>query len=156
MSAALVVVVVTVALMAALPVLVGLQGWLRDRARRATLEAFRARNEGILLVSTRRWPVADPGLAPRVLRANTVRCLDPTRLSLSSLRQLVGGEMKMFTRNFNLARDEATERLREEARTRGYDCVLNVRYETSQVSMSAYEVVAYGTAIRRAPPPKGP
>jgi uncharacterized protein YbjQ (UPF0145 family) len=56
----------------------------------------------------------------------------------------------MLTRNVGLARDQATERLRERARERGYDAVLNVRFETSLVIPVAVEVMAYGTGVKRA------
>jgi len=150
MGGVIAIVVVVVLFMAALPVLVGLQGWLRDRARRRTIEAFREQNAGVLLVNTKRWPTADSTVAPALVASSTVRCLDSTRFSLGSLRQIVGGEMKMFGGNMNLARDEAIERLRDEARGQGFDCVLNVRFETSQVAATAFEIVAYGTGIRRA------
>lgn len=134
------------------PLIIGAQGWWRDRARRAVVERFRQQNQAVLLVTTRRWPQADPSVAPVLVSASTVRSLDSTRFGLGALRQIVGGEMKMFTRNLALARDEATERVRAQATQAGCDCVLNLRFETSQVSRTACEIIAYGTAIRRASP----
>lgn len=149
MGGATVILVVVLLFVFAPPVLVGLQGWLRDRARRRVVDDFARRNADVLLVNTRRFPEADPRVLPTVVSASVVRCLDPTRFSLGSLRQIVGGEMKMFTANLALARDEATERLRAQAKAGGFDAVLNLRYETSEVMANAVEIIAYGTAIRR-------
>lgn len=149
MGEATVILAVVLLFVLAPPVLVGLQGWLRDRARRRVIDRFAQQNRDVLLVNTRRWPEADPSLLPTLVSASVVRCLDPTRFSLGSLRQIVGGEMKMFTANLTLTRDEATERLRAEAKAKGYDTVLNVRYETSQVGANALEIIVYGTAVRR-------
>lgn len=132
------------------PLIIGAQGWLRDRARRSAVERFRQQNQDVLLVSTRRWPLAAPSVAPVLVSASTVRSLDSTRFGLGALRQIVGGEMKMLTRNMALARDEAVERVRAQAKQAGCDCVLNLRFETSRVSSTACEIIAYGTAIRRA------
>lgn len=149
MGEATVILLVVLFFVFAPPVLVGLQGWIRDRARRRVIDQFARQNRDVLLVNTRRWPESDRSVPPSLVSANVVRCLDPTRFSLGSLRQIVGGEMKMFTANLTLTRDEATERLRAEAKAKGYDTVVNVRYETSQVGANALEVVVYGTAIRR-------
>ena len=132
------------------PLVIGLQGWLRDRARRRVIERFRQENAGVLLVNTRRFPTADSSKMPALVSASVVRCLDSTRYSIGSLKQIIGGELKMLTGNLTMARDEATERLRAEARAEGFDAVLNVRYETSLVMPMAVEVVAYGTGIKRA------
>ncbi|MDY0001140.1 MAG: heavy metal-binding domain-containing protein [Polyangia bacterium] len=149
MGEAVIILVVVLLFLVAPPVVVGLQGWARDRARRRVIDQFARQNGDILLVNTRRWPEADPAVLPSVVCSSVVRCLDPTRFSLGSLRQIVGGEMKMFTANLTLTRDEATERMRAEAKAKGYDAVVNIRYETSQVSATALEIIAYGTAIRR-------
>lgn len=149
MEGAAIILVVVLVFIFVPPVLVGLQGLLRDRSRRRVLDRFARENADVLLVNTRRFPEADPAVPPVLVTGSSVRCLDPTRFSLGALRQIVGGEMKMFTANLTLIRDEATERMRAQAKARGYDAVVNLRFETSQISANALEIVAYGTAIRR-------
>ncbi|MFH2007897.1 MAG: heavy metal-binding domain-containing protein [bacterium] len=149
MDALIAIIAVVVLLTLGPPLIIGLQGWLRDRARWKVIERYREQNAGVLLVNTRRSPAADAAKLPELVSASVVRCLDSTRYAIGSLKQIIGGEMKILTGNLTLARDEATERLRENARARGFDAVLNVRYETSLVMPQAVEIVAYGTAILR-------
>jgi uncharacterized protein YbjQ (UPF0145 family) len=149
MDALLAILSVVVLITVGPPLIIGLQGWLRDRARWKVIERYREQNAGVLLVNTKRSPTADAAKAPELVSASVVRCLDSTRYSIGSLKQIVGGEMKILTGNLTLARDEATERLRESARAGGFDAVLNVRYETSLVMPQAVEILAYGTAILR-------
>ena len=46
------------------------------------------------------------------------------------------------------ARQQATERMIEEATAIGADAIVNVRYSTSSLMASAAEIIAYGTAVR--------
>lgn len=144
-----VVLVILILFLVAPPLLIALQGWLRDRARVREVARMREENASVLIVNTRLLPRADPTVPAQLVCASLVRCLDATRFSVASLKQLVGGEMRMINRNLTLSRDEATERLRQQVRELGLDTIINVRYETSIVMPMAAEVVVYGTAIRR-------
>ncbi len=65
-----------------------------------------------------------------------------------SLKQLVGGELKKFTDMMNTSRQEATNRMIEEAEKLGADAVVCVRYASTSVIQDAAEVIAYGTAVK--------
>jgi uncharacterized protein YbjQ (UPF0145 family) len=67
---------------------------------------------------------------------------------LAGLKNLVGGELKGYTELLVEARQEATERMIEEARGLGANAVVNVRFATSSVAQGAAEIFAYGTAVR--------
>ncbi len=133
---------------AAIIVLVALQGWLRDRRRRRYVAEQLARRD-VLLVNTRRLLEVDPSHTPRLVAATVVRCLDDARHALAIFRTRLGGEVPSLTRTTLLARDEATLRLQELARSAGYDAVTNIRYETSHVLPTTVEVFAYGTGVVR-------
>ena len=45
------------------------------------------------------------------------------------------------------AREEATQRMIEQAESIGANGVLNVRYATTAVTAGAAEILAYGTAV---------
>jgi uncharacterized protein YbjQ (UPF0145 family) len=128
--------------------LVAVQGWLRDRRRRQHVTRELARRD-VLLVNGKRLLEADPSHPPEVIAATVVRCLDDARHALALFRTRVGGEVPSLTRSTLLARDEATLRLQDQARAAGFDAVVNIRYETSQVLPTTVEVLAYGTGIRR-------
>ncbi len=129
-------------------VLVAVQGRLRDNRRSKYVARELARRD-VLLVNTKRLLEVDSSLPPEVLAATVVRCLDDARHAMAIFRTKIGGEVRSLTRSTLLARDEATMRLKEQARAAGFDAVLNIRFETSQVLPMTVEVFAYGTGILR-------
>ena len=46
------------------------------------------------------------------------------------------------------SRDQATERMENQARQLGANAIVNVRFSTSSVAQGAAELYAYGTAVR--------
>jgi uncharacterized protein YbjQ (UPF0145 family) len=67
---------------------------------------------------------------------------------LAGLKNLVGGELKGYTELLQEARQEATDRMVDEAKRLGANAIVNVRYQTSSISQGAAELFAYGTAVR--------
>ena len=63
-----------------------------------------------------------------------------------NLKNIVGGELKAYTRMMESARETATQRMVDAARN--IDAVLGVRYTTSSIMAQAAEVLVYGTAVR--------
>ena len=51
----------------------------------------------------------------------------------------------------NEARDEAVERLKQQASKKGANAIINVRLATSSVAQGAAELFAYGTAVKVEP-----
>ena len=66
---------------------------------------------------------------------------------MAGLKNIVGGEIKSYTELMNKARDEATERMIQQAQARGANAVVNVRYSTASVMQAAAEIYVYGTAV---------
>jgi uncharacterized protein YbjQ (UPF0145 family) len=62
------------------------------------------------------------------------------------LRALGGGEITEFTRLVEDTRRHALDRMVENARARGANAVLMMRFDSSELGKSMAEVVAYGTA----------
>ncbi len=83
-----------------------------------------------------------------VVSGSTVRAKHVGKDLLAGLKNLVGGELKGYTELLVEARQEATERMIEEARGLGANAVVNVRFATSSVAQGAAEIFAYGTAVR--------
>jgi uncharacterized protein YbjQ (UPF0145 family) len=67
---------------------------------------------------------------------------------LAGLKNLVGGELKGYTELLHEARQEAIERMIEQAKALGANAVVNIRFATSSVAQGAAELFAYGTAVR--------
>jgi len=83
-----------------------------------------------------------------LVRGSTIRARHVGRDILASLKTIVGGEIKSYTDMINKARDEAVNRMNEEASKLGADAVVNVRFVTAEVMQGAAEVLAYGTAVK--------
>jgi uncharacterized protein YbjQ (UPF0145 family) len=64
----------------------------------------------------------------------------------ASLKGLVGGEVKGYTKMLSDSRLQAVERLRAAARDVGANAVLAMRFDCNEVSGNMTEVAAYGTA----------
>ena len=83
-----------------------------------------------------------------IARGNIVKARNVGRDITQGLRNLAGGELKAYSTLLSSARDEAIERMEQDAIEMGADAVVTVRMETSEISQGASEVIAYGTAVR--------
>ncbi|MEQ9104455.1 MAG: YbjQ family protein [Rhodothermales bacterium] len=86
-----------------------------------------------------------------LVRGNTIRAKHIGNDILAALRNLVGGEIKEYTTMLTEARNQALQRMMQEAEAKGADAVVNVRFVTSQVMSGAAELLAYGTAVKIEP-----
>lgn len=82
-----------------------------------------------------------------LVKGSTVRAKHVGRDIGASFKTLVGGEIKGYADLMIEAREEATNRMIEEASQLGANAIISMRYQTSQVMNGAAEVIAYGTAV---------
>ncbi len=82
-----------------------------------------------------------------LVRGNTIRARHLGRDITAALRNIVGGEIGEYTKLFAESREQATDRMVEEARSLGANAVVEVRFMTSMVMQAAAELLAYGTAV---------
>ena len=80
-------------------------------------------------------------------RGNTIRARHVGRDIGAALRNLVGGEVSEYTKLFAEAREQALDRMVQEARELGANAVVEVRFSTSMVMSAAAELMVYGTAV---------
>jgi uncharacterized protein YbjQ (UPF0145 family) len=66
----------------------------------------------------------------------------------ASLKSLVGGELRGMTKMLAEGREHATERLIEEAESKGANAIIAFRFDTSELGTTWTEICAYGTAVR--------
>ena len=83
-----------------------------------------------------------------VVSGNTVRAKHIGRDIMAGLKNIVGGELVGYTELLQDSRQEALDRMIEQARSMGANAVVNVRFATSSISQGAAELFAYGTAVR--------
>ena len=83
-----------------------------------------------------------------LVSGSTIRAKHIGRDFMASLKNLVGGELKGYTQLLQESRQQAMDRMVEEARLMGANAIVNVRFSTSSVAQGAAELYAYGTAVR--------
>ena len=82
-----------------------------------------------------------------LVRGNTIRARHMGKDILAVFRVLVGGEVQEYTKMMAESREQALDRMVEEAREIGANAVIEVRFASSQLMQGAAELLAYGTAV---------
>ena len=82
-----------------------------------------------------------------LVRGNTIRARHLGKDILAGFRNLVGGEITEYTKLLAESREQAVDRMVEEARELGANAVISIRFSTSVVMGRAAELLAYGTAV---------
>lgn len=82
-----------------------------------------------------------------LVRGNTIRARHVGHDIKASLVNLVGGEITDYTKMLAESREQALDRMVEEAESLGANAIINMRFGTSMVMSQAAEILAYGTAV---------
>ncbi len=82
-----------------------------------------------------------------IVQGSTVRAKHIGRDIAAGLKNIVGGELTGYTELLTEARDEAFQRMVDQAEAKGANAVLNIRFATSSVTQGASEILAYGSAV---------
>jgi len=83
-----------------------------------------------------------------IARGSTVRARNIGRDIFAGLKNIVGGEIEEYTKLQAQSREQAMQRMLQDAQRLGADAVINVRFGTSMVMQGAAEMLAYGTAVK--------
>ena len=83
-----------------------------------------------------------------IARGSTVRSRNIGRDIFASLKNIVGGEIEEYTKLQADAREQAFQRMINDAKKLDADAIVNVRFTTSVVAQGASEMLAYGTAVK--------
>jgi len=86
-----------------------------------------------------------------LVRGNTIRARHVGRDVMAALRNVAGGEIREYTKMMAEAREQAIDRMVEEAEALGADAVVMVRFMTAEIMRGAAEMMCYGTAVRLEP-----
>ncbi len=82
-----------------------------------------------------------------LVRGNTIRARHLGKDVLAILRNVVGGEISEYTKMMAESREQAIDRMVEEAEELGANAVICTRFATSMLMQGASELLAYGTAV---------
>ena len=82
-----------------------------------------------------------------LVRGNTIRARHLGKDVMAVLRNMVGGEVSEYTKMMAEAREQALDRMVEEAEELGANAIVSTRFATSMLMQGAAELLAYGTAV---------
>ena len=82
-----------------------------------------------------------------LVRGNTIRSRDIGKDIMASLRNVVGGEIEEYTKLMAESREQALDRMSDEARSLGANAIVGVKFSTTEVMGRAAEILVYGTAV---------
>ena len=66
---------------------------------------------------------------------------------IAGFRTIGGGEIKEYTELTHQARQQALDRLQEHAQSMGANAVIGVNFDSTEISNSMDEIIAFGTAV---------
>ena len=82
-----------------------------------------------------------------VVSGSTVRAKHVGRDIMAGVKNIFGGELTGYTELLSEAREQAMERMSDQAQQLGANAIVNVRFSTSSVTAGASEIYIYGTAV---------
>ena len=83
-----------------------------------------------------------------LVQGSTVRAKHAGRDIMAGVKNIFGGELKGYTELLHESRDEAINRMVEQAQSIGANAILNIRFSTSSITQGASELFTYGTAVK--------
>jgi uncharacterized protein YbjQ (UPF0145 family) len=83
-----------------------------------------------------------------IARGSTVRARNIVRDIFAGLKNIVGGEIEEYTQLQAESREEAMQRMVDDAKRMGADAIIGFRLESAMIMQGAAEILAYGTAVK--------
>ena len=82
-----------------------------------------------------------------LVQGSSVRAKHAGKDIMAGFKNMFGGELKAYTELLQESREEATNRMIEQAQAAGANAILNVRFSTSSIAAGAAEIYVYGTGV---------
>ncbi len=102
----------------------------------------------MIITTTQTVPGKEVSEILGVARGSTVRARNVGRDIFAGLKNLVGGEIDEYTQLQAQSREQAMQRMVQDATAMGADAILGMRLTTAMVVQGAAEILAYGTAVK--------
>lgn len=80
-------------------------------------------------------------------RGNTIRARHMGKDIMAGFKNMVGGEIVDYTKMMAESREQAIDRLIEDAESLGANAVVGLRFTTTSMMQGAAEFLVYGTAV---------
>ena len=110
--------------------------------------SFNKTFKNMILSTTESLPKREIVEIMGIARGSTVRARNVGRDIFAGLKNIVGGEITEYTKLQAQSREQAMQRMIDDAKTLNADAVINIRFTTSMVMQGASEILAYGTAVK--------
>lgn len=102
----------------------------------------------MILVTTEHVPGQQETASLGLVRGSSIRARHIGKDIMATFRNMAGGEVLEYSKLLGESREQAIDRMIEEADSLGADAVIGVRFQTSMVMQGAAEMLCYGTAVK--------
>ena len=82
-----------------------------------------------------------------LVKGNTIRARHVGHDIAAGIRNLIGGEITDYTKMMAEAREQALDRMIEQARDLGANAIIHLDFSTNSIMNGAAEILVYGTAV---------
>ena len=82
-----------------------------------------------------------------LVKGNTIRARHLGHDIAAGFRNMVGGEIKEYTKLIAESREQSIDRMTADAEAMGGNAIIMLRFSTSEIMKGAAELLAYGTAV---------
>ena len=83
-----------------------------------------------------------------IVTGNTIRARHIGKDILAAFRSIVGGEVSEYTKMLAESREQAIDRMIEDAKSKEADGIVGMKFTTSAILQGSAELLAYGTAVK--------
>ena len=102
----------------------------------------------MILVTTEHVPGQQETASLGLVRGSSIRARHVGKDIMATFRNMAGGEVLEYSKLLRESREQAIDRMIEEADSLGADAIIGVRFQTSMVMQGAAEMLCYGTAVK--------
>jgi uncharacterized protein YbjQ (UPF0145 family) len=82
-----------------------------------------------------------------IVRGNTIRARNIGKDIIAVFKNMLGGEISEYTKLMGESREQALDRMIEQAKELGANAIVDCRFSTSYIMQNAAEILVYGTAV---------
>ncbi|MCJ7806369.1 MAG: YbjQ family protein [Clostridia bacterium] len=83
-----------------------------------------------------------------IVRGNRVKAAHLGRDIMAGFKNLIGGEVKEYADLLTSVRDSAMDDMVNEAKDKGANAIIGIRFASSQIAAGMAEILVYGTAVK--------
>ena len=102
----------------------------------------------MIIVTTEHVPGQQEPASLGLVRGSSIRARHLGKDIMATFRNMAGGEVLEYSKLLGESREQAIDRMIEEADSLGADAIIGVRFQTSMVMQGAAEMLCYGTAVK--------